>query len=47
MYDDSLSLYSVPSALDILPHLILQLSYEVLITMPFKKIRKWRHRMVK
>lgn len=47
MYDDSLSLYSVPSALAILFHLILQLSYDVFTTIPFAKVRKWRNRMVK
>ena len=47
MYDDSLSLYSVPSTLAILFHLILQLSYEVFTTIPFEKARKWRNRMVK
>jgi len=35
MHDDSLSLCSVPSALDMSLHLILQQSYEVLTTIPF------------
>lgn len=40
MHDDSLNLYSIPSALDILLHLILQQSYEVLRTIRFLKVKK-------